>query len=126
MEQTDPLILEMPWHQAMAQMCRVKMALGYARVMWPSGRVTLEQYAGNVVLSDLEWHHARNPEELEAAKVEHMRQSMAEWRARTSQRGLWIRSKRRKKPRVVTAVEWIHPNAYDGPAPGLGGVIDAG
>ncbi len=115
-----------PWKQPTNQAVRLARACGGALVTWPSGRRTLEQFAGCALVSELEYRVARDPERLLEMKVENLHATMRHWQEQTYQRGYWMREKRRVKARRVLAVEWLKLSAYHGPPLGRGGVLQEG
>jgi len=96
-------------------------AVGCARVMWPSGRITLEMYGGNTLITPVEQMMARG--NLLAAKEENLRNTMRDFSQRTVQNGYWVRWKRRRKARRIISVEWLKPSTYDGPKPDRWGIL---
>ena len=112
-----------PPKQPHNQLATVIQALGFAVVEWPSGRRTLEQYASNVIVSDLEQVLARDPKSLMRAKQLNLEATMRDFQHRTNVSGYFIKTKKRKKARKVDAVAWVHPNKYDGPIPNRHGVL---
>ena len=79
-------------------------------------------YSGVIVASELE--RAMNPR-LHEVKRDTLDKTMREFQIRTCMYGYWIRQHkgRRRKPRLITAVEWVHPDDYQGPSPGHGGLL---
>lgn len=122
---TDPVDVY-PWQMAMSQAMSVCKAHGLAIVDWPSGRRTVEEYAGNALISHREVQRVASAAfNLRAAKEENLRRSMESFREETLRQGWWIRHKHgRPQARRVAAVEWVKPSAYRGPAPSRGGLVE--
>lgn len=114
-----------PWIHPINQAIRVQRAEGLAIVSWPSGRTTLERCAGVVACSDLECAQASTPDVLLQQKTESLHRSMREHQGQVEQTRYIIRFRRgrRKARRIATVDVWVKPSEYQGPRPGLGGVL---
>lgn len=124
---SEALIALTPWERPVAQAATVRWGYGFAILFWPSGVRTLEQYGGAAVITDVERHrHREHFKGLARQKVENLFLSLADFRARQHPDGWWIRTKKgRQQARRVKAVAYLHPESYDGPPIGRGGVISA-
>lgn len=108
------------WEYPVNQAAMVRRAFGCFLVWWPSGRRTVRQYyAAQVERVKLRYKGAPLvfDGDLEVGH-ENLCATLAEFRERTHPPGWLVVTKRgRKQARRVKAVAWIHPQAYEGPAP---------
>lgn len=115
-----------PWRQPIDQFATVKLAHGCAIVVWPSGRVTLEQYGGSALLTELEIALLGDRSLAMARKETNLQNTMADYRSRVVRSSYWIRLRRgrRQKARKIISANFGAPSRYYGPIPGRGGVVN--
>ena len=107
-----------PWMQPAAYCCEIAKAFGVAVVTWPSGKRTLERYGGNVIVSELELHTARNRDVLKQCKLENLNRTMERFIEDTHRGSFWVRrTGRRPKYRRIVSAEFMPESQYRGPVP---------
>ncbi len=110
--EADPYIELTEWQRPIDERLDVQKAIGGLIVEWPSGKRTLEFYAGDVVMSDIE---ATAGFDMRSHKTEQLVRTMANFRQRVIRHGYFIRDKHRKKARRIVAHEWIRISAVASP-----------
>ena len=118
----DPLIDIYPWTSPLNETCEVQWAVGFALLLWPSGRHTLEMYKGVVTISRV---YGDVSVEIRQMNTQNLKRTMWAFCDTTVGMSRWVRVRKgRRKARLFTSLEWVTPSTYRGPKPGRGGLLE--
>jgi hypothetical protein len=115
-----------PWQRPATQTVMVCRAVGCFVAWWPSGERTLGQYYVAGIVPLRRRVNCANALSVELEQQEENMTLTARVYREIAHRPGWLVVRRRNgRPRArrVRAVAWLHPEAYEGPAPRRGNRI---